>query len=565
MTKDAQHREDSPYVGRQAFATQRDEVSLGRRAVVEKLVGKVTETNFVALVGPSNAGRTSLVHAGLVPALAEGAIGGRIWDISWCRPLEDPLGALAQSLTQRMEPYLPPILARIVDGRRLAEELKSDPAFVVEFLVFLSKQHPDRTHLLLVVDRFEETFVRCKDEDLRESFIETLLRAAECDWVTILLILDAHFFGHVLTYPRLNQRVSEGQVNVLPMSEDEIRSAIVEPALRAGASFESGLVERIVADVAGAPSAPLFLQIVMRPLWELKTEQGMMTHAAYSALGGLPGVIARYADSVLERLTPEERSQARGLFTRLVWVSEAREGGRDSRRPAGLSELPDAALPLIGKLTVARLIVKGRDPMTNEMTVELAHDALVHGWQPLRDWVREDREFLYWRQHMHADMRRWTTTATYGSELWNGEQLVNGKRWRAVRPSDLTPAERSFVDGAIMHAEQRDAQPEPRRERKSEGELMTDDERAFDLGVIRDLLYAAFTYDTLRRFLQERRLFKPIITEFGPLYGLDNMVDEVIEYCETRLLWQEFLAEVEKDNPNQYARFASRLTLTEPE
>ncbi len=203
------------------------------------------------------------------------------------------------------------------------------------------------------------------------------------------------------------RRVDAGLVNVLPMTAAERRAAIEQPALNAGRRFEEGLVQRILDDIEAEPGELPLLEFALTELWARQTPTGLLTHAAYVAIGEVAGAIAKRADQTLQALPPAEQAAVRRIFTRLVRVAQPDEGAEDTKRRIPLAEVDPALQALVRKLADVRLLVTGRDEQSGVETVEVAHEALIRKWEALQRWLNEDREFLLWRQRFQLDLARW--------------------------------------------------------------------------------------------------------------------------------------------------------------
>ncbi len=261
-----------------------------------------------------------------------------------------------------------------------------------------------------------------------------------------MLTLRADFFGRVLADPRLGQAVDAGQFNVLPMSPEERRAAIEQPALRAGRSFEGGLVERILEAVEGSPGDLPLIEFALTEMWERQTAAGLLTHQAYEAIGEVRGAIAHRADQALARMSPAEQQAVRSIFTRLVRVARPDEGAEDTRRRIALAGLPPEAQAVVKALADARLLVTGRDPASAEETVEVAHEALIRGWQPLQDWLNADREFLLWRQRLDTLAGIWDESGRGEGALLRDALLEEARVRGAGRRDELSAPERAFLE-----------------------------------------------------------------------------------------------------------------------
>ena len=228
-----------PYRGLEVFYAEHEPNYFGREAMVRKLLGRLGETNFVAVVGPSGCGKSSLVRAGMVPALRKGDLpGSEKWQVETFLAGDDPLRALALALVHLLMPDATPV-DRLTEARKLADHLRDGTLAIADVLAQLKDQCPGLPRLILVADQFEEVFTLCGDEAQRRSFLQTLLQAAKAPWVAVVLALRADFFGRVLDDEAFGRRVDAGLVSVLPMSREERREAVERPALRAGRRFRS--------------------------------------------------------------------------------------------------------------------------------------------------------------------------------------------------------------------------------------------------------------------------------------------------------------------------------------
>jgi len=451
----------NPYRGLEAFEAAHAANYFGRAAMVEKLLTKVQTTNFVAVVGPSGSGKSSLVRAGLVTALGKGKLpGSRDWQVAIIRPGDDPLRALATPLVTQIGPDLQPV-ERLKQVRAMAAGLQDGSLPIGDVLAEVRTLHPGLPRLLLIFDQFEETFTLCSDEALRRTFLQTLLAAAApqghpplgAPWLTILFTLRADFYGRVLEDEPLGRRVDAGLVNVLPMTAAERRAAIEQPALNAGRRFAEGLVQTILDDIETEPGELPLLQFALTELWERQTPEGVLTHAAYAAIGAVSGAIAKRADQTFKGLQSDEQAAVRRIFTRLVRVAQPDEGAEDTKRRITLAEVDPVMQALVYKLADARLLVTGRDEQSGSETVEVAHEALIRGWDELKRWLNNDREFLLWRQRLRALVANWVMSHQDEGALLRGALLTEAKAWLQTRPADLSEQEQVFIAAGQALAE----------------------------------------------------------------------------------------------------------------
>ena len=457
-----------PYRGLEVFYAEHEPNYFGREAMVRKLLGRLGETNFVAVVGPSGCGKSSLVRAGMVPALRKGDLpGSEKWQVETFLAGDDPLRALALALVHLLMPDATPV-DRLTEARKLADHLRDGTLAIADVLAQLKDQYPGLPRLILVADQFEEVFTLCGDEAQRRSFLQTLLQAAKAPWVAVVLALRADFFGRVLDDEAFGRRVDAGLVSVLPMSREERREAVERPALRTGRRFEEGLVERILDAVEGSPGDLPLLEFALTELWGRQTAGGLLTHDAYEAIGEVRGAIARSADQAFARFGPDEQRMVRAIFTRLVRVARPDEGAEDTRRRITLADLQPEAQNVVKELADARLLVTGRDPASNDETVEVAHEALIRGWKPLQEWLNRDREFLLWRQRLDTLAQIWDESGRGEGALLR-DALLEEARVRSVdRLEELSTLERAYLEESEAAAQRAKAAQEATRQRELE-------------------------------------------------------------------------------------------------
>ncbi|MEZ4867197.1 MAG: SUMF1/EgtB/PvdO family nonheme iron enzyme [Caldilineaceae bacterium] len=418
------------------------------------------------MVGPSGSGKSSLVRAGLVTALREGKLAGsRDWQVVIIRPGDDPLRALATPLVNQIGPDLKPV-ERLKQVRELADGLQDGTLPIHDVLAEVRTLHPGLPRLLLIFDQFEETFTLCSDEARRRVFLQTLLAVANTPWLTVLFTLRADFYGRVLEDEPFGKRVDAGLVNVLPMTAEERQAAIEQPALNAGRRFAEGLVQVILDDIEAEPGELPLLQFALTELWERQTADGVLTHGAYAEIGGVSGAIAQRADQTLKSLQDHEQAAVRRIFTRLVRVAQPDEGSEDTKRRISLAEVEPVLQTLIYKLADARLLVTGRDEESGHETVEVAHEALIRGWDALKGWLNNDREFLLWRQRLRTLVANWVASQEDEGALLRGALLAEAEPWRKTRAGDLSEQEQHFITASRALADREAQERETARQRE---------------------------------------------------------------------------------------------------
>jgi len=401
-----------PYKGLVAFEPDDADIFFGRERLVEDLVERLGDAPFLAVVGASGNGKSSLVRAGVVPAL------------------------------QRRDGTLRPVILTPGVHPRAALEVAGDAR-------------------LLVVDQFEEVFTLCRDDDERRAFIDALLDAAERG-TRVVIALRADFYGHCAVYPRLASALEDRQALVGPMSEEELRRAIERPADRAGLLLEPGLVEGILRDVVGEPGALPLLSHSLLETWKRRSGR-MLTLIGYLQAGGVQGAIAKTAETVYrESLTPEQQALARNIFLRLT---ELGEGTEDTRRRVAVAELTPRADQRDDVGEVLRTLADARLVTIGEGTVEVAHEALIRHWPTLRAWLNEDREGRLLHRRLTEAAHEWEVTGHDAALLFRGTRLAGASDWALAHNAELNELEREFLS-ASREAELHEIETTRRRNRR---------------------------------------------------------------------------------------------------
>src|SRR5258705_6044435 len=208
--------------------------------------------------------------------------------------------------------------------------------------------------------------------------------------------MRADFYSHCAQYPLLREAVAKEQESIAPMTADELRRAIEEPARRGGWAFEPGLVDLMLRDVADEPGALPLLSHALLETWQRRSGR-TLTLKGYADAGGVRGAIAHTAESVYQNLTAEQRPLVRDILLRLTKLGE---GTEDTRRRAPLLELtaqPDRAEQV---RTVLNILAQARLITLGDNSAEVAHEALIREWPTLRDWLSQDREGLLLHRHL---------------------------------------------------------------------------------------------------------------------------------------------------------------------
>jgi WD40 repeat protein len=448
-----------PYRGLLCFREEDAPFFLGREPIVDELQRVLADASMVSVVGASGSGKSSLVRAGLVPRLRRSQ--APVWEVTTMVPGDRPLRALAAVFVLLLEPEMTEVQL-LVETNALAAALSAGEVSVRDVAERVLARQPGTERVLLAVDQWEELYTLTHDSDERACFIGQLLEATSHAVLSVVLTLRGDFVGQVLADRRLADRLQGAQVNVGPMTTEELRCAIEEPARAAGLRFEPGLVDAILGDVDGEPGHLPLLEFVLRQLWDLRRDD-VLHHDAYRAIGRLEGSIAHRAERVFESLSDAERVALRHLFMRL-----ARPGdGHDYTRLRALSaDISQEEWQLVRRLADERLLVTALSAIAPDQTVEVSHEALLRHWRRLRTWLDRDREFLLWRERLRPMIRAWTEGEEHNDSLLQGAFLVEAEKWRVERHADLSASEQRYIEGSVQVRSRREQEEHDRRDRE---------------------------------------------------------------------------------------------------
>ena len=463
----------NPYKGLQAFEEADAEDFFGREMLIERLMERLAEpgdiSRFLAVIGPSGSGKSSVVKAGLIPALRRGALpGSDQWYYVEMVPSTDPFRELASAL-----------LGVAVDPPEgLVEKLRTDEAGLVWAI---DQVLPDQAvrELVLTIDQFEEVFTMLGDEAARAHFLQLLLLAVadpNCP-LRLIVTLRADFYDRPLLYPGFGEMVRRRNEVVLPLTTDEMREAIVGPAERAGLTVESGLVAAIVSEVGGQPGGLPLLQYALTEVFE-RRDGNALTVEAYHESGGVLGALARRAEEVFQETSETGQAVMRQVFLRLVNVGE---GTDDTRRRVLQSELmalaedADQVNDVIDHLGRYRLLTFDHDPDTRAPVVAIAHEALIREWSRLRNWLDDNREDLLLQRRMAQATAEWHNLNRDASFLASGTRLAQFEELLAGGTLVLTPEEVEYVEASVQRREKLAAEAAAREARERELEQRSRD------------------------------------------------------------------------------------------
>jgi WD40 repeat protein len=436
---DPSEPEVCPFRGLAPFDSAHAEYFFGRERLVADLVARVVGSTLIAVVGSSGSGKSSVLRAGVLPALADGVLpGSERWRQAVMRPGEYPVAELRRALARTAGEGAP----------------KGDDPIAAA----LDSLAPDE-RLVLVVDQLEEIFTACRDEAERADFADALAALAEdADRrMVVVLGIRGDYSGRCAEYPGLSEQMSANTVFVGRMRRDELRRAIELPAKRAGLRVEPQLISTLVGDVAEEPGGLPLLSTTLVELWEERSGR-TLRKASYEASGGVSVAVARLAERAHERLTEPQRERARAILLRLTDADQP----APVRRRVPLEELDaerDEDAAALATLTESRLVT------VDEGTVEVAHEALLSQWPRLRAWLEEDAEGRRLHQHLIHAAAEWQESGRDPAELYRGARLASALEWASAHEREPNDLERAFL-AESRAASEREAERQRRTNRR---------------------------------------------------------------------------------------------------
>ncbi len=449
----------NPFKGLRNFVEQDAEDFFGRADLVNELVEAINTRSLVSLVGASGSGKSSAVLAGVLPRLRR-----------------SPPDRAERWLAITMVPGHHPFEEFEAGVRRAIKPDASDGSSITPadtFGLLRAVQRiagDDDTHVLVVIDQFEELFHQVTDDVLRRQFIRNLVEAVEDphSQLCVLLTLRGDFLDRTMSEPSLGPLIGAGLVQVLPLTPAELEAAAARPAARVGTHLEPELIAELVSDMTDQPgSLPLF-QHVLAQLFEERTGL-VLTRTAYRQVGGLRGALASRAEEVYQALERGSQAVARQVLLRLVTVGEDQES---TRRRVTRDELESLAVdPATVKLVVeafgsARLLTFDRSPVTGQATVEVAHEALLREWPRLVTWIADTREDLRLHRELVRAVAGWESSGRDPEYLLTGSRLELHAGRTADGSIELTTPESDFVAHSIDRRDTERRVEEERRDRE---------------------------------------------------------------------------------------------------
>ncbi len=418
--------EGNPYRGLLAFEAEHRSLFFGRTNEIGTIIDRLRTEAFVLVAADSGVGKSSLCRAGVLPLVTDGALGnGRTWSVLLMVPGRNPLMTLCELLA--------PIMATPAD--KLMEKLRNEPTSLAWEL---RKKLGDKTGVLIFMDQLEE-LVTLADQREVETLGAALGRiCSRTPGIRMLATVRSDFLARVATVPSLGDELARALYILRPMTGDKIREAIVGPAHAKGVRFETAaMVDQLTESTAKTDSGLPLLQFALTELWEAR-KADVITEDSLAKIGGVTGALARHADQVLMSLPADQRMAARRILMMLVTLD-----GTRARRTQDEILINPPAHSAAEALVKGRLIV-ARD--TGEaLAYEVAHEALIRGWDTLKRWLEEFAESRQVKGRLEQAASEWHRLGKSREALWSERQLAE---LVLVEDNDITTRERAFIQAS---------------------------------------------------------------------------------------------------------------------
>lgn len=446
---------EPPYKGLQSYTENDADLFFGREQLTAELIQRLIEPNFLAVIGASGSGKSSVVRAGVVPALAGQKHANIVpealaaeWTPYIFSPSQQPLRSLAAVLFPDQDQQ----------SELFSSQLLEDDTTLLNRLRTLSSSAP----ILLVIDQFEELFTLDESQDrspteVVAAFVRNLVTAVTSDEKVnfkIIITLRSDFYTDCLEFEALHELLERHQKIISHMNRDEMREAIIQPAAKERWKIQEGLVELILEDVGEEPGRLPLLSHALLETWK-RRRMRVMTLAGYQKeAGGVKGAIAQTAKDTYQQFTEMQQEVCQRLFERLTAFSGQHElytRRRITERELIYSEngLSRDMQIVVDRMVTARLLTK------EDEKIEVAHEALIREWDQLHSWLEKNREGLIIHRRLTVEAETWEEKERDSDFLFSGLELEEAEAWRSRNPQSPNTLENEFLNTSVLYERRR--------------------------------------------------------------------------------------------------------------
>ncbi len=431
----------SPYPGLRPFEQDEAHLFFGREAQIADMLARLEDHRFLAVIGTSGCGKSSLVRAGLIPALEQGFLfeAEPNWRMTLMRPGSAPFDHLTAELLQ--DAALGSERRNTPEAASLQAILRRGPLGLVEAVQ--ESRLPEDTNLLLVVDQFEEIFryrKQAANVNDADAFVNLLLASVQAGQseapIYVVITMRSDFIGDCALFPDLPEAVNDSQLLTPRLTRDQYRAAIVEPALADNGQLDESLVNRLLNDLRSEPDQLPVLQHALMRMWTQAIDEAptrVLTVADYENVGGLTGALSKPCDEILYNDLDSAQQRIAEVMFRVL--CERGSDQRDTRRPVQLHEV--AAIAGVDVEAVRPVVDAFRGPGRNflmppqpttlgaDTTLDISHESLIRQWDTLNTWVTAEAESA--RQYQRLEDAAKRRQQGQGAELWRGVDLESAR------------------------------------------------------------------------------------------------------------------------------------------
>ena len=462
-----------PYPGLDPFNENDELIFHGREDEIEatvrhlRTIRRERDHCLHLVIGASGSGKSSLVRAGVIPRLKRDQ---EAWiALPPFHPGAEPLREWAFSIVTALSRYNLP-----KQHQEILQSLQTEPERTIADLVetFRTQSGQQEASLLVMIDQFEELLELRPDtnaESPRQQFAKILKSVLECKTLAGRLVVIGTLrsdFLDVFQEARYFQSIKSSKQILAPMSRKNFRQVIEKPAELAGIEIEEKLIDAMVEDTETGDALPL-LAFTLRELWETKTDQRQATGkkitinlSDYQQIGGLGGAIQQRAEQIYQdHCSPDQQILLRDCFLRMVRSNADVDQVGWVKRAALWSEMPPESHAVLDQFVTARLLVKKKATSSphngspnsahEDLRIEPSHEALLRNWKRLEGWIREENDFLLWRDRFNADFIDWQQSSTLSKDHLEGSKLLEAEKWKDKFPSNSP--EKLFIEDGIRH------------------------------------------------------------------------------------------------------------------
>jgi eukaryotic-like serine/threonine-protein kinase len=437
--REARTSDDSPYRGLAAFAEGDAKYFFGRSNEIRTALSQLESWPLLAVIGPSGVGKSSFVHAGLVPAVR--ATGGG-WDVRVLRPGRVPIHRLAGIIDDTVNTGEIP--------NDLVGLLMESPGLFGERLRRYALKRDQR--ILVVVDQLEELFTLCDSDEIRRVFLAALLAAADDTSapVRVVLSMRADFLDRLAGHKQFLTELSRGLFFLTAPDQDNLRETLIRPAELAGFAFEDPWIVDDMMQAATSRGALPLLSFAASRLWDARDRQRrLLTVGAYNQMGGVGGAFARHADQVAAAVPQSGQILLRAIMTRLV-TPDGTRAVVDHRELLSLAD-PAEVGHILDQLVRGRLIHLHSDP-DQGATVEIVHEMLITEWPTLKRWLEDSQALRGFLHELAQAAKQWAARKRPHDLVWRGATAEEALGFQRRHVLDLSAIEKEFLNAVRAQA-----------------------------------------------------------------------------------------------------------------